>query len=95
MNVAFEHGVAAEVAHLQDEHTITVLIDFWTCYELVDPARLMEQAARMGFPLRLAWMSVQLYFQPRALQAFGSLSLPFASISRSRVYCATISSQTL
>ena len=50
------------MAHLLDEHTITVLIDLWKCYELVDPAKLMQQAVIMGFPLRLAWMSVQLYF---------------------------------
>ena len=78
-DAAFDHGAAAEVAHLQNEHTITVPIDIWKCDELVDPRRLMEQAARMGFPLRLAWMSVQLYFQPRVLQAYGSATLPFAS----------------
>ena len=73
-DAAFDHAISDEIARYMGEHSVTVMIDLWKCYELVAPECLMQQAAELGFPLRLAWMCVQLYAQPRAIQAFGSVS---------------------
>eukprot|EP00959_Pyramimonas_sp_CCMP1952_P368091 7710670-Pyramimonas_sp.AAC.1 len=46
---------------------------------MVHSEQLLKEAEALHFPMRLAWMLVDLYRQPRRLRAFGSLSLQFCS----------------
>ena len=71
---AFSLNLASEIAHELREDCVTVFIDMVKCYECVNLQALLGEARATGFPLRLAWMAIQNYTQPRALRAFGSLS---------------------
>ena len=61
------------------EHCVTVLIDRIKCYELVLLNAVMSEAASVGYPLRLAWMLVCSYRQPRRIRGFNSLSRSYTS----------------
>eukprot|EP00959_Pyramimonas_sp_CCMP1952_P194513 4067353-Pyramimonas_sp.AAC.1 len=74
LDCAFAHNLEAEVARNTGQHCLTVLIDMIKCYELVLLRAVMTEAAAVGFPLRLAWMLVCNYQQPRRIKGFNSLS---------------------
>ena len=78
-DAAFDHNLAAEIAHLLGEHSVTIMIDLWKCFETIPPAKILEQAMLLNFTMKLAWMCIQVYYQPRTIQAYGSYSQPYAS----------------
>ena len=63
-----------EIADLLDEHTVSVLIDIVKFYEFVIHSMLLAACQDLGYPMRLAFMLVAAYQEPRTLRAYGSLS---------------------
>eukprot|EP00959_Pyramimonas_sp_CCMP1952_P013972 295489-Pyramimonas_sp.AAC.1 len=49
------------------------------CYEMIILSAVMAEAAAVGYPLRLAWMLICVYQQPRRIKGFGSVSQAFVS----------------
>eukprot|EP00959_Pyramimonas_sp_CCMP1952_P210357 4402325-Pyramimonas_sp.AAC.1 len=49
------------------------------CFDMVSPHALMREARELGYPMRLLWMLLQLYQQPRCINAYGSLSSSFVA----------------
>ena len=58
------------------------------CYELVMLSAVMAEAAAVGFPLRLAWMLVSSYQQPRRIRGLGSLSRSYRSYQGTLAGCS-------
>ena len=73
---AYEHNLQAEVAHHLGEHAITIVVDMWKCFETVLFPALMNEAQHMSFPLRLLWLLLETYAQPRVIRAYGCWSIP-------------------
>eukprot|EP00959_Pyramimonas_sp_CCMP1952_P065021 1357582-Pyramimonas_sp.AAC.1 len=46
---------------------------------MASPSVLMREARELGYPMRLLWMLLQLYQQPRRIKAHGSLSCSFVA----------------
>ena len=74
---AFSHNLEQEVGDLLEEHTATILLDMSKCFEMVRHDSLIIEARELGYPLRLLWMLLQLYCQPRRIRAYGSWSRPY------------------
>eukprot|EP00959_Pyramimonas_sp_CCMP1952_P018952 400512-Pyramimonas_sp.AAC.1 len=66
---AFSHSITAEVATLLNEHSVTVMIDMWKCFDTVPVAGLISEARAARYPLRLLWQLVTHYAMPRAVKA--------------------------
>eukprot|EP00959_Pyramimonas_sp_CCMP1952_P313258 6556847-Pyramimonas_sp.AAC.1 len=49
------------------------------CYEMILHSAILLEAAAVGIPLRLAWMLVCLYQQPRLIKGFNRVSAPYTS----------------
>eukprot|EP00959_Pyramimonas_sp_CCMP1952_P090015 1884339-Pyramimonas_sp.AAC.1 len=60
------------MAALVGDISISVLLDMIKCFEMVHSEQLLKEAEALHFPMRLAWMLVDLHRQPRRLRAFGS-----------------------
>eukprot|EP00959_Pyramimonas_sp_CCMP1952_P463346 9484779-Pyramimonas_sp.AAC.1 len=50
-----------------------------TCFEVIRSAQILVEAEALGFPMRLAWVLVDLHRQPLRLRAFGSWSRHFCA----------------
>ena len=68
---AFQHNLHAETETLLGGHSVTVLYDAYKCFELVKPAALIEEARALCYPLRLLWMLLAYFAEPRYLRAYG------------------------
>ena len=64
----------AEIAQLVGRGSISVMIDLWKAFETVAPEVLLQEAAAVGFPLRLMGMLLMVYREPRVLKAYQSYS---------------------
>ncbi|CAK0891681.1 unnamed protein product [Prorocentrum cordatum] len=51
-----------------------VALDLWKAYEMAAPEAQLVEARALGFPMRLAWMLLSSYRQPRTLAAFNTTS---------------------
>ncbi|CAK0838396.1 unnamed protein product [Prorocentrum cordatum] len=71
---ACELNLAKEQARLGGWDSAQVALDLWKAYEMVAPGAQLVQARALGFPLRLAWVLLSTYRQPRALAAFNTTS---------------------
>ena len=71
---AFDHNLEQEIGNLLGEHTATVLLDMTKCFDMVKHDALLQEARALGYPLRLAWMLLEVYCQPRRIRAYGSNS---------------------
>ncbi|CAK0837814.1 unnamed protein product [Prorocentrum cordatum] len=76
---AFDLNLETEVSDCLDEHVVIVMLDAWKFFETIKPEWLLIEARLLGMPLRLVWMLIELYRQPRRLQAFGSVSYAVVS----------------
>ncbi|CAK0910291.1 unnamed protein product [Prorocentrum cordatum] len=70
----------------QHPNVVTVLLDAWKFFEAVIPEALMQEARLLKMPLSLVWL-LELYRQPRRLQAFGSVSYEVVSYQRLLAGC--------
>ncbi|CAK0840937.1 unnamed protein product, partial [Prorocentrum cordatum] len=91
-DAAFDLNLQTETARALGLTSITVLIDVWKAFEMVAPTVLMAEAAALDLPLRLTWMLICVYTQPRFLLAHGSASR-MVSTTQSIVDAATASAQ--
>ncbi|CAK0810080.1 unnamed protein product [Prorocentrum cordatum] len=73
-DAAFDLNLETEVAVALEEQVFTVLLDARKFFETVTPEALIQEARLLKMPLPLVWLVVELYRQPRRLQAFGSVS---------------------
>ena len=76
---AFSLSLDNEIDVAMGNRTVTLMIDLWKCFELIDPSTLMQEAQAVQYPPRMAWMLIQAYRQPRTLRAHGSASKFFIS----------------
>ena len=77
---SYEHNLQAEVADRLGESSITVFLDMWKCFETVMYGALISEARLMKFPMRLLWMLLDSYSQPRVIRAFGCWSRSFRAL---------------
>ncbi|CAK0862105.1 unnamed protein product, partial [Prorocentrum cordatum] len=71
---AYELNLAKEQARLGGSDSAQVALDLWKAYELVAPEAQLVDARAPGSPLRLAWVLLSTYRQPRTLAAFNTTS---------------------
>ncbi|CAK0828526.1 unnamed protein product [Prorocentrum cordatum] len=71
---AYELNLAKEQARLSGLDSAQVALDLWKAYELVAPEAQMVEAPALRFPMRLVWMLLSTYRQPRTLAAFNTTS---------------------
>ena len=76
---AFSLSLDNEIDVALGYRAVTLMIDLWKCFERIDPSTLMQEAQAVQYPLRMAWMLIQAYRQPRTLRAHGSASRFFVS----------------
>eukprot|EP00959_Pyramimonas_sp_CCMP1952_P377775 7913063-Pyramimonas_sp.AAC.1 len=53
------------------------------------------EARAVGFPLRLCWMAVQTYVQPRLVKAYGGLSYAVVSLQGILAGCSMATSMLM
>eukprot|EP00959_Pyramimonas_sp_CCMP1952_P171482 3583148-Pyramimonas_sp.AAC.1 len=73
MASAFAYNLEQEVGSPIGDHTCAILLDMVKCFDMVSPHALMREARELGCPIRLPWMLLQLYQQPRRVKARSSL----------------------
>ncbi|CAK0871854.1 unnamed protein product, partial [Prorocentrum cordatum] len=71
---AFDRNIETEIFAALGEYTLAVLMGAWEFLGTIVRAALLAEAREMGMPLRLVWMLLELYRQPRRLCAFGPAS---------------------
>eukprot|EP00959_Pyramimonas_sp_CCMP1952_P006642 138618-Pyramimonas_sp.AAC.1 len=69
---AFMHNAMTEMSKLLGEHSPTVMMDMWKCFDTVNVSSRFSAAREVGYLLRLLWQLVTSYKMPRAVKAFGS-----------------------
>ena len=73
-DAAYDLNLAREQAKLAGWDTAEVALDLWKAYEMVTPEAQLVEARALGFPLRLTWMLLSTYRQPRTLAAYDTMS---------------------
>ncbi|CAK0837890.1 unnamed protein product, partial [Prorocentrum cordatum] len=76
---AYELNLAEEQAKLGGWDSAQAALGLWKAYEVVAPEAQLAEARALGFPMRLIWMLLSTYRQPRVLAAFGTTSDPFVA----------------
>ncbi|CAK0852191.1 unnamed protein product, partial [Prorocentrum cordatum] len=87
-DATFDLNLETEIAVALEEQVATVPLDAWKIFETVIPEALIQGARLHQMPLPLAWLVVELYRQPRRLQAFGSASYDVVSYRGVLAGCA-------
>ena len=77
-----------EIADLLGEHAVSVLVDIVKFYEFVIHSMLLAACQDLGYPMRLAFMLVAAYQEPRTLRAYGSLSEPVVAFQGMLAGCS-------
>ena len=71
---ACPNAKSTDMARAQGMSTATVMIDAVKCFEMVRWQPLLDEAREVGYPMRLVYMLLASYEQPRLLQAYDSVS---------------------
>ncbi|CAK0872994.1 unnamed protein product, partial [Prorocentrum cordatum] len=90
---ACELNLAFEQARLGGRDSAHVVV--WKAYELVAPEAQLVEARALGFPMRLVWMLLITYRQPRTLAAFNTTSDLFVAWQGNIAGCGHASSLLL
>ena len=74
-DAAFDLALTKEMATLCDDDAIIVLLDMLKCYELVRHDAILLECRASGYPMRMAFMLVQMYQQLRSVHSYSSYSV--------------------
>ena len=69
LHVALTRLLRQEVHKARSKHGVVVLVDMSTFYDTIQLSRLQEEAVKLGYPVLLLELAMQLYCGPKAILA--------------------------
>ena len=83
VHAAEDRALEAEVARLEEKHTLTLLWDLKKFFDSISVKKLFAEAYRLGFPIKQLALSMAVHHAPRRLKLGAAIGQPILRLGRS------------